>query len=87
MCTNQKSMRHLLKQSITTQNRQNWLAKLLGYEFDITYKSGATNKVVDAFSRAFGEEEENAVELRLISRPHWRDLEEIEEEIRHDSEL
>lgn len=28
--TDQKSLRHLLEQRITTQNQQNWLAKLLG---------------------------------------------------------
>lgn len=37
--TDQKSLRHL-EQRITTQNQQNWLAKLLGYEFDIVYKVG-----------------------------------------------
>jgi len=31
--TDQKSPRYLLEQRITTQNQQNWLAKLLGYEF------------------------------------------------------
>ncbi|RDX66552.1 hypothetical protein CR513_54665, partial [Mucuna pruriens] len=30
--TDQKSLKHLLEQRITTQNQQNWLAKPLGYE-------------------------------------------------------
>lgn len=63
--TDQKSLRHLLEQRITTQNQQNWLAKLLGYEFDIVYKVGAANKVADALSRK-GEE----MELKAISRPY-----------------
>jgi len=44
MCTDQKCLRYLLEQRITTQNQQNWLAKLLRYEFDIIYKQGVTNK-------------------------------------------
>jgi len=48
--TDHKSLRYLLEQRITTQNQQNWLEKLLGYEFDIVYKPRASNKVVDALS-------------------------------------
>lgn len=51
--TDHKSLRYLLEQRITTQNPQNWLAKLLGYEFDIVYKVGAANKVADALSRKY----------------------------------
>jgi len=32
--TYQRSLRYLLEQRITTQNQKNWLAKLMGYEFD-----------------------------------------------------
>jgi len=87
MCTDQKSFRHLLEQRITTQNQQNWLANLLDYEFDIIYKPRVTNKVVDALSRAFGEEEGNAAELGLIYLPYWRYLEEIEKVICRNSKL
>lgn len=41
--TDQKSLPYLLEQRITTQNQQNCLAKLLGYEFEIIYKVGASN--------------------------------------------
>jgi len=85
--TDQKSLRHLLEQRITTQNQQNWLAKLLGYEFDIIYKPGVTNRAVDALSQVFEEKEGNTVELSFISRPYWQNQNEIEEEIRNDSEL
>ncbi|RDX83949.1 putative mitochondrial protein, partial [Mucuna pruriens] len=30
--TDQKSLRHLLKQRVTTQNQQDWIAKLFGYQ-------------------------------------------------------
>jgi len=48
--TDQKGLRHLLEQGITTQNQQNWQAKLLGYEFEIVYKVGTTNRVADVLS-------------------------------------
>nr|KYP58323.1 Retrotransposable element Tf2 [Cajanus cajan] len=80
--TDQKSLRYLLEQRITTQNQQNWLAKLLGYDFDIVYKVGASNKVADALSRLH----ENP-ELQAITRPFWQDITEIDEEVRKDSDL
>lgn len=72
----------MLEQRITTQNQQNWLAKLLGYEFDIIYKVGASNKVADALSRR-----EEDLELSMISRPYWQEISEIDEEVRKDAML
>ena len=42
--SDQKSLRHLLQQRITTVYQHNWLAKLLGYQFEIIYKPGPDNK-------------------------------------------
>lgn len=36
--TDHKSLKQLLQQRISTRNQQNWLAKLLGYIFEIVYK-------------------------------------------------
>lgn len=80
--TDQKSLRHLLDQRITTQNQQNWLAKLMGYEFDIIYKQGATNKVADALSRKFDD-----LELQPITRPYWQDVATIDKEVQRDPAL
>jgi len=68
VCIYQKSLEYLLEQRITTQSQQNWLAKLLGCEFDIVYKPGVTNKVTNALSWSF---EEKGAEINEISRPYW----------------
>ncbi|KAI5418586.1 hypothetical protein KIW84_042997, partial [Lathyrus oleraceus] len=49
--SDQKSLRHLLQQRITTADQQNWIAKLLGYHFEVVYKPGSENKAADALSR------------------------------------
>lgn len=49
--TDQKSLRHLMEQRITTSAQHEWMVKLLGFQFDMVYKSGVENKVVDALSR------------------------------------
>ncbi|KAJ0555261.1 putative nucleotidyltransferase, Ribonuclease H [Helianthus annuus] len=49
--TDQKSLKHLLEQKITTPLQHTWLSKLMGYDYDIIYKKGAENSVADALSR------------------------------------
>ncbi|XP_027364345.1 putative disease resistance protein RGA1 [Abrus precatorius] len=51
--SDQKSLGHLLQQHITIVAQQNWLAKLLGYQFEIIYKPGPENKAVDSLFRMF----------------------------------
>ncbi|XP_073225578.1 uncharacterized protein [Cicer arietinum] len=47
--SDQKSLRHLIQQQITTSNQQEWIAKLLGFDFEVIHKVGMENKVADAF--------------------------------------
>lgn len=49
--TDQRSLRFLLEQRILTPEQQKWMGKLDGYDYEITYKPGVTNKVADALSR------------------------------------
>jgi len=51
VCTGQKSLKQLLLQHITTKDKHNWAAKLLGYQFEIVYKPGLENKGAEALSR------------------------------------
>ncbi|XP_052728408.1 transposon Tf2-1 polyprotein isoform X1 [Vigna angularis] len=82
--TDQKSLRHLLEQRITTQNQQNWIAKLMGYDFEIVYKAGTLNQVADALSRKKEEEGTEEGELRVVARPYWQDFEEVTREVAAD---
>ena len=45
------SLKFLLERRVGTPSQQRWLAKLLGYEFDVEYQSGASNGAVNALSR------------------------------------
>ncbi|KAK2441152.1 hypothetical protein QL285_012481 [Trifolium repens] len=49
--TDQRSLRELMTQVIQTPEQQFYLAKLLGYSYDIVYKPDAQNRVADALSR------------------------------------
>jgi len=51
--TYQKILKHLLQLRKTTQNQKNWLAKPLGYDFDIIYwpRPGQENWATDALSQ------------------------------------
>jgi hypothetical protein len=49
--TDQRSLRELMTQIIQTPEQQFYLAKLLGYSYEIVYKPGPQNRVADALSR------------------------------------
>ncbi|GAU25735.1 hypothetical protein TSUD_216660 [Trifolium subterraneum] len=54
--TDQKSIKHMLDQKLNTPFQQVWVAKLLGFDFEIHYKEGPSNLAADALSRKTGAE-------------------------------
>lgn len=65
--TDQRSLRELMTQVVQTPEQQFYLAKLLGYSYEILYKPGAQNRVADALSRIH----EDAPQLFVLTVPHW----------------
>lgn len=58
--TGQQSLKFLLEHKITSTLQHKWVTKLLGLDYEIQYKQGTTNRVVDALSRRGGNERELA---------------------------
>lgn len=49
--TDQRSLKNLMQQVIQTPEQQYYLAKLLGYNYEIVYKPGKNNAAADAYLR------------------------------------
>ncbi|KAI5334926.1 hypothetical protein L3X38_025059 [Prunus dulcis] len=73
--TDQRSLRHLWEQKITTTAQEKWLVKFMGYDFTIEYKKGKENLVADALSRR------NASGVAAISTPVPNWLDPIKDEV------
>jgi hypothetical protein len=40
-----------LEKTLSSEEQQKWVTKILGYDFEIVYKKGKQNVVADALSR------------------------------------
>nr|GEW68344.1 gypsy/Ty3 retroelement polyprotein [Tanacetum cinerariifolium] len=49
--TDHFSLKYLLDQRIITPTQMKWLPKLIGFDYEVVYKKGSENGVVDALSR------------------------------------
>eukprot|EP00253_Pinus_taeda_P011588 PITA_11588 len=54
--TDHHSLKYFLEQRLYSPQQNKWLAKMLGYDYEIIYKKGKDNRVADALSRQFEEE-------------------------------
>jgi hypothetical protein len=55
--TDHFSLKFLLDKKLTMVPQHQWASKLLGFDFIVSYKSGAMNVVVDALSHCDTEED------------------------------
>ena len=61
-----------MEQRIRTPEQQNWVAKLLGYDYEIVYRPGSENSVADVLSRVLGSPILNA--LFVLHVGLWEDI-------------
>ena len=80
--TGQRSLKFLLEQRVIQPQYQKWIAKLLGYSFEVVYKPGLENQVADALSRM-----PLVVHLCNLTTPTLIDLKVIKEEVEKDDRL
>ena len=77
--TDQKSLKFLLDQRIGGEEQNKWVAKLMGYDFEIRYKVGSKNKVADALSRK--------IQFSSLTTTVSVDWEGLEDEVQSDERL
>ncbi|KAA3487796.1 polyprotein [Gossypium australe] len=51
ICTDHQSLRFLSDQVAITPFQQRWVAKMLDYDFEVSYRKGINNRMADALSR------------------------------------
>ncbi|GKB38916.1 retrotransposable element Tf2 [Tanacetum coccineum] len=64
-----RSLKYLLDQKITTPAQMKWLPKLIGFDYEVVYKKGTDNAAIDALSRR-----ENTILASLLkgeTRKHY----------------
>ena len=67
--TYHQSLKYFLEQRISSPEKQKWVTKLFGYDYEIIYNKGKDNVVADALSRKY-EDEGSLFSLSFIV-PDW----------------
>lgn len=76
----QQSLRFIAQQTEIGADYQKWVSKLMGFDFEVHYKPGSSNRVADALSRKSAGE----VELGAIVTSQGISWEELEKEVEGD---
>ena len=64
------SLKYFLEQRLSSKEQQKWVTKMLGYDFEIIYKKGKQNVVIDALSRKYEDVEAFLYAISII-QPDW----------------
>ena len=80
--TDQSSLKFLLEQRVVNESYQKWVAKLLGYDFEIQFRPGLENKAADALSRI-----PISMELAALMIPNRLDTSLINSQVKADPHI
>ena len=82
--TDHDSLKFFLEQRLSSEEKQNWVTEMLGYEFEIIYKKGKLNVFANALSRKDEEVEALLCSISIIqldwiteARDEWKKDEEV----------
>jgi hypothetical protein len=67
--TYHQSLKYFLEQRPSSQEKKKWATKLFGYDYEIIYKKGKENVVVDALSRKY--EDKRSLFSHSFIVPYW----------------
>jgi hypothetical protein len=67
--TDHQSLKYFLKQHISSLEKQKWVTKIFGYDYEIIYEKGKDNVVADALYKKY-EYEGSLFSLSFIV-PNW----------------
>ncbi|XP_070665927.1 uncharacterized protein [Malus domestica] len=89
--TDHSSLKYFLSQRTNTPFQQKWVAKLLGFDYEIQYRQGHDNIVADALSRVVGSSQlqeeplSDLLECKAITYPYFGWLDELRRGLEQDS--
>ena len=82
--TDHDSLKHFLEQRLSSEEKKKWVTNILGYDFEIIYKKGKRNVVVDALLRKDEDVEALLCAISIIepdrtskAREEWKIDEEV----------
>lgn len=76
--TDHRSLKALMSQVVQTPEQQLYLARLLGYDYKIQYRSGKANAAADALSRI---PDTTPGQLLLLTTPNFVFLQELKKQL------
>lgn len=85
--TDHYSLKYLLEQRLSTSPQVHWVSKLLGFDFGVEYRTGATNKVVDALSRREENDKEEECSITILKGADQGSFAKLREEVERNSTL